>query len=71
LVTAQVATPKALSPAFRGRGLLCSASWVVIFFEKKTQKTFMFLSTRWADFRDSEQKFFASFFQKRSSSLSS
>jgi hypothetical protein len=38
----------------------------VFFFEKKNQKTFASLGTPWAELRDSEQKFFASFFQKRS-----
>jgi len=33
----------------------------VFFFEKKKQKTFM----SWEKVRDSEQKFFGSFFQKR------
>jgi len=36
----------------------------MFFFEKKNQKTFAFFA-RWSEVRDSEQKFFASFFQKR------
>jgi len=38
----------------------------MFFFEKKNQKTFIYLCMRRAEIRDSEQKFFASFFQKRS-----
>jgi hypothetical protein len=37
----------------------------VFFFEKKKQKTFMFSGACWGEVRDSEQKFFGSFFQKR------
>jgi len=40
----------------------------MFFFEKKNQKTFTSLGVRCGEVRDSEQKFFASFFQKRSSS---
>jgi hypothetical protein len=36
----------------------------VFFFEKKKQKTFMSLGTRCRKVRDSEQKFFGSFFKK-------
>jgi hypothetical protein len=39
----------------------------MFFFEKKNQKTFASLGAHWGKVRDSEQKFFASFFQKRSS----
>jgi hypothetical protein len=39
----------------------------MFFFEKKNQKTFVFFSARWSEVRDSYQKFFASFFQKRRS----
>jgi hypothetical protein len=35
------------------------------FFEKKKQKTFVSLDGGWGKVRDSEQKFFGSFFQKR------
>jgi len=38
----------------------------VFFFGKKNQKTFVYLGAPWAEVLDSEQKFFASFFQKRS-----
>jgi hypothetical protein len=41
----------------------------VFFFEKKKQKTFMSLG-RSRNFRDSDQTFFASFFQKRRPFLS-
>jgi 4-hydroxy-tetrahydrodipicolinate reductase len=37
----------------------------MFFFEKKNQKTFASLKASWAEVRDSEQTFFASFFQKR------
>jgi hypothetical protein len=37
----------------------------VFFFEKKKQKTFMSLAGCWGEVRDSAQKFFGSFFQKR------
>jgi len=40
------------------------------FFEKKNQKTFIFLDACWGQVRDSEQKFFGSFFQKRTSAFS-
>jgi hypothetical protein len=39
----------------------------MFFFEKKNQKTFASLGGCWWQVRDSEQKFFASFFQKRRS----
>jgi len=39
--------------------------------KKKNQKTFASLCTRWSEVRDSDQKFFASFFQKRSAFFSS
>jgi len=39
----------------------------VFFFEKKKQKTFMSFGRCWGLFRDSQQKFFGSFFQKRTS----
>jgi cytochrome c len=42
----------------------------VFFFEKKNQKTFDFLIRIAATARDSNQKFFASFFQKRSACFS-
>jgi hypothetical protein len=35
------------------------------FFKKKKQKTFMFLGWCWGWVRDSDQKLFASFFQKK------
>jgi hypothetical protein len=38
----------------------------MFFFEKKNQKTFMFWARAGSNVRDSAQKFFASFFQKRS-----
>jgi hypothetical protein len=41
----------------------------MFFFEKKNQKTFASLGAHWGKVRDSEQKFFASFFQKRSAFL--
>jgi hypothetical protein len=41
----------------------------VFFFEKKKQKTFVSLGGCWRKVRDSDQKFFASFFQKRSPSF--
>jgi hypothetical protein len=39
----------------------------MFFFEKKNQKTFSILERAVGIVRDSDQKFFASFFQKRSS----
>jgi hypothetical protein len=41
----------------------------MFFFKKKNQKTFTSLRARWGEIRDSAQKFFASFFQKRRSFL--
>jgi hypothetical protein len=37
----------------------------MFFFEKKNQKTFACLGARWGNTRLKDQKFFASFFQKR------
>jgi hypothetical protein len=49
---------------------LTRSAWVkarMFFFEKKNQKTFIRLEPRRSDWRGSKvQKFFASFFQKRS-----
>jgi len=39
----------------------------MFFFEKKNQKTFAYSGACWSALRDSEQEFFASFFQKRRS----
>jgi hypothetical protein len=41
----------------------------MFFFEKKNQKTFTSLGACWSEVRDSDQKFFASFFQKKKAFL--